>query len=256
MTKAQPPVLLELLDLVRPQIRRETLSRHVMSDPGTGDYIAAFEAVLRRGAQAIEASFDLIENLGPGVNWQHARDDDFRWFRLLTATIGLFLRGESFVLPTHQLLVSLLVDGLALDRPERPGSPHPGAALIRLCREFPPHLEDPREGAAFLLGELILLGARGTEATVEDVVERCAALERVAAACEQYYLPGDEWEPNPWFAASALGPWGWARETQLHAVWVGLVADHFPTEPAAARAMKQRLVEDGARWAAKRRRLS
>ena len=108
-----------------------------------------------------------------------------------------------------------------------------------------------------MLGELLLLGARRTDLDADVVVARCVALEGIAAACEEsYYLAGDEWQPNPWHAASALGPWGWARETRLHPIWVGLVSDHFPIEPATARALRQRLVEDGAAWASKRRRLS
>lgn len=207
MTKVHPPALFELLDLARRQVRRETLQRHVMSDPGTGDYIAAFEAVLSRGARAIEPSFELIENVGRGVNWRHAPDEGFRWFRVLTSAVGLFLRGESLVLPTHQTLVTLLVDGLALDPPGQPGrSLGICDALARLCRELPPRLADPREGAFFLLGELLLLGARGTDADPEAVAARCAALDRIAAACEEYYLPGDDWDPNPWFAASSSVP--------------------------------------------------
>lgn len=257
MTELHPPALVDLLDVARSNVGGETVRRHVMSDPGTGAYIAAFEAVLARGVEAIEPSFDLIENLGRGVNWRHAADDAFRWFRTLTATVGLFLRGQSMVLPTHQLLASLLVDGLALDRPDRAArSPGLRDALLRVCRELPPLLEDPREGAAFLLGEIILLGARGSAADLEIVAARCAALERIAAGCEEYYLPDRDWEPNPWHAASALGPWGWATETELHPVWVALVQDHAPTEPASARALRERLVADGARWAGKRRRLS
>lgn len=250
MANVQPPALLELLDLARAQVRRETLGHHVMNDPGVYGYIAAFEAVLRRGVRAVEASFDLVENLGPGMNWTDAgADEQQRWFRILTATIGLYLRGEAFILETQQLLVSLLVDGIALGRP-----PAICDALGRLCREFPALLADPREGAAFVLGELILLGARGGEDEV--VVARCAELERISGECEAYYLPGDDWRPNPWFAKANECPWGWWSDTQLHPVWFALVAEHFPEAPEAARMFKMRLLADGARWANKRRRLS
>lgn len=248
--QVQPPALRELLDLARAQVRRETPGQHVMNDPGVYGYIAAFEAVLARGVEAIEASFDLVENLGVGVNWVHAgADEQARWFRVLTATIGLVLRGEGFILATHELLASLLVDGLALARPAIDD------ALVRLCREFPPLLADPREGAAFMLGELILLGARG-RGDADEVVARCAELERIADACEPYYLPGTDWQPNPWFVEANLCPWGWWSATALHPVWFGLVTEHLPEAPEAARRFKARVVADGARWANKRRRLS
>lgn len=256
MSNVRPPALLELFDLARAQVRRETPGRHVMNDPGVYGYIAAFEAVLSRGVGAIEGSFDLLENLGPGVNWAHAGDDEqHRWFRVLTATIGLYLRGGVFILATHELLVSLLVDGVALELPPRSGrSTALCDALVRLCREFPALLADPREGAAFILGELILLGARGGDDA--EVVARCAELERIVGECEEYYLPGDDWRPNPWFAKTNVCPWGWWSATELHPVWIGLVAEHFPEAPEAARIIKMRLLADGARWADKRRRLS
>jgi hypothetical protein len=113
-----PPALYDLLDLARVRVRRETVFHHVLQDPGTGGYVAALEAVLHRGAGAIEASFDLVESLG-----------------------------------------------------------------------------------------------------------------------------------------SAPGPSGWAPRSSLHPEWIGLVAEHFPDEPAAARTLKQRLLAEGARWATKPRRL-
>lgn len=258
VTTAHPSSLLELLDLARAQVRPETVRHHVMHDPGTGGYIAAFSEVLRRGLPAIEPSFDLVENLGGGVNWLPAgNDSDYRWFRVLTATIALILRDEAFVRPTHQPLASLLVDAVGLGPPPRSRrTPSLREVLLRLCREFPPLLADPREGAAFVLGELILLGLQWRDADPAVIVARCAELERISGECEAEALPGDEWRPNPYHARSTLGPWGWATETTLHPVWVELVAQHFPAEPAPARVLKQRILADGAKWANKPRRLS
>ena len=252
MPIVHPPALHALLDLARTRVRRATIVEHVLQDPGTGGYVAALAAVIDRGAAAIEASFDLVESLGPGANWGHVADDEFRWFRVLTATTALFLRGGSFILETHQLLASLLVDAIALGSGR---AREPRDALLRLCREFPPLLEDPREGGLFMLGELILLGAGGEAADAELVAARCAAVERITADCAEYYLPGDDWQPNPWFASSAPAPWGWTSRSELHPVWFGLIAEHFPGAPAAARTLQQRLLAEGARWASRPRRL-
>lgn len=55
-----PRSLYTLLDLARARVPPRGLGRYVMSDPGTGGYIATFEAILERGASAIVVDFKRV----------------------------------------------------------------------------------------------------------------------------------------------------------------------------------------------------
>lgn len=253
MTIDGPRTLYTLFDLARTRVRRNELGRYVMGDPGTGDYIATFEAILERGAPAIEYGFDLTENLGWGVNWKAAPDDGFRWFRVLTSSISLFLRDRSMVVPAQHCLVMLLVDLFAL----QPSSPQLRDALKSLCQELPSVLSDPRESGFFHLGELVLHGAEPAAASPERIEVCCAALEEIEARCEPYYVPdGGEWAPNRWFNDHEGFVWGWTHDRQLHPIWLHLVQQHVPKEPERVAKLRQRLLDEGAPWVGKRHRLS
>ena len=249
---AHPKALTELLELVRVRVRADSLGGYVLNDPGGACYEAALARVLRGGAAAIEPDFDLLESLGPGVNWRHAEDDELRWFRMLTSCISLVLRGCGLVFPPHLALATLLVDYFALADSQSHGHREVGAALGRLCEEFPPLLPDPREGAFFVLGGVLLMAdSAGSDAVADGI----SALERVEAQCEDYYSSGESWEPNPWFDASGLLLWGWVDDTRLHPEWFVLVDERFPRSDRTARAYAQRLLDAGSKWRRGRLRL-
>ena len=81
-----------------------------------------------------------------------------------------------------------------------------------------------------------------------------ARLEELDTLSSEYYLPGT-FDRNPRFAAGEAFVWGLTVFDQLHADWVALVVERFPSSPPAMARTRARLIESGATWASRTRRL-
>lgn len=250
----------QLIALLRLRLDRRTLGHHVMPDPGIPGYVAALDRVLTHGTKAIEPCFDITENIGWGVNWVHARSDAFRWFRVLTSTIAIYLAElHDTVVPSHQGMAILMLDSLALDRSRRLGLRE---KACELARALPPTLEAPRDQVFCLLAELRLM----SHASATDEQRAAAIVDAIESLHEEAQEPGclvdDQWEPNVWYTGSPEFVWGLVdgcglrpRETELLPVWIELLRSWSPTAPRIE-AFRQRLLDEGRKWSSKPRRLS
>src|ERR1041384_8048463 len=124
-TRADAPAR-AVLDRARKHVPRAALPDLIMSDPGSGGYIAAYTRVLAGGAAALFEeyergtpliqSFDITETLllshsDAGQSMPH------RWFSVLTACIELLGAAVYRDVPLANTLAGLLTDFFA-ERPE------------------------------------------------------------------------------------------------------------------------------------------
>lgn len=255
----QLDTLRALLDRARGHLSTDDLPGLIMSDPGSGAYVAAYQRVLTGGVPALLSadehgpllhSFDITENL----LLSHAdagRSSIHRWFSVLTASIELLgwngFEGPRWTTPFGSIR-HLLVDSYALH--DTGARDAPLDLLPTLCRELRGATQQRHQHVALLLAEL-LVGAHGST----DVEQSCRELTRYH---EQSQIWCDEnGDPNPWFSSNPTFVWGvmnlGRRELRT---WLELVENHFPREPALANGTRQRLlaagkstVEDAARRA-------
>lgn len=220
----------ELLARARDRLTPTDVARYIPNDPGCFEYLAAFEAILRRGEAALSREFAVTETIAL-TRWSHAPTEvdpaRFRWFRVLTCATEVLLDDSD---SPHYGLAALLVDSFALA--EAGDDAAPTDILSAVAREIAANqlrYFGSDERAFCVLAELLL-------AEVDDLDH--AEIEALCAALEE------------------KSPWRLTGHTQLHPVWLDLVEARFPVEPPVAAAMKQRLLTDGARWLAGRRLLS
>lgn len=228
-----------LLERARGHVSAEDVARWAPSDPGYPEYVAAFQAILRRGEAALHRGFSVTETIAL-TRWHDAEATPdptrFRWFRVLTGAVEVLL-GDSDA--PHYALARLLADSFALRDGGDPAAPVD--LLAAVAREVSAHpYRSPEEQGFCLLAELLLaeveqLAPAGIEALCADLdaAERLAWESRCAS-------PG-----RPPRGERSL--WRLTHFDQLHSVWLELVEARFPVEPAAAAAMKQHLLAGGAR---------
>ena len=239
----------ELLARARDHLTPADIARYVPHDPGCWEYLAAFEAILRRGEEALTREFAVTETIDL-TRWGHAPTEvdpaRFRWFRILTCATEILLDDSE---APHYGLAALLVDSFALA--EAGADATPTDLLSTVAREIAAHplcFLRPDEHAFCVLAELLLAGVDHLDhAQIEAL---CAALE--VRYRRWWEFRGSYWA-NPPHPEKSL--WDLTVYDQLHPVWLDLVATRFPVEPPAAAAMKQCLLTDGARWIAERRGL-
>jgi hypothetical protein len=244
-----------VLDRARGCITREDLWGLVMSDPGSGAYVAAYERVLAGGAPALLEdhdgtrlfeSFDIKENLLLSHS-DASRSLCHRWFSVLTACIELLgwdgddgLNGAQ----PSQTLCNLLTDSFALHAANDALAPLD--LLPRLFKELEQTFENRHDYVLALLCELLV--AKMGDADVE-------------AKCHELNLCHDEFQEwcdedgveNLWFTkrpefiwgAVLRGSWGGAPASKDLRKWLELAKAHFPTSPELARATAERLLRDG-----------
>lgn len=243
-----------LLDRARSCIAVEDLPGLVMSDPGSGDYVAAYERVLAGGVPALLEvhdgvrlfqSFDITENLLLSHS-DASHSVCHRWFSVLTAGIEILAwNGLSGLRdrPLSQSLFHLMTDSFALRAAEDPRAPLDllPAVFEELGRASP----DRHLHAFALLCELLVAGLGEAE-----VAEKCQALTRFHDEFQEWYAAdGSE---NAWFVERSEFIWGALlnhpaggfRPRELRG-WLELVKAHFPTSPELARTTAERLLREG-----------
>jgi hypothetical protein len=238
----------------RLRVTEADVARYAPNDPGYLSYVAAWEEILRAGEPALNTSFDVMETIHL-TRWRIASDypdqTRFRWFRVLASAAEILIRpfNTGWNLP----LAALLVDSFALA--EAGDAAAPTDLLSGVCRELGTYVTrspmDAREHGFCLLGELLLARVDGLGPAAIEAL--CAALDARNARYHRWWEhEGASWTDQP---KSDEFLWSLTFFDQLHPVWLDLVTAHFPVEPAAAAAMKQRLLADGARWIDERRQL-
>lgn len=232
----------ELVARARGRVTPVDVARYAPNDPGYPGYVAAFEAILRRGEAALSREFAVTETIGL-TRWSDAPAEAdparFRWFRILTCAAEVLLDDSEC---PHYGLAALLVDSFALA--EAGDDDAPIDLLSAVASEIAAHPHRyfrPGEHAFCVLAELLLSGVDRLDHT---------AIEALCAALEARYLRWWEFkdalrvDPSP----REKSLWSLTVYNQLHPVWLDLVAKRFPVEPPLAAAMKQQLLADGARW--------
>ena len=229
----------ELLDRARGHMAARNLQRFVPNDPGGLGYAAAFDAIVADGSDALERphdgqplyrSFDFVETVNL-TRWTPARNIEERWFRVLCCAAHLAARplGEEAI-PLNYSLVTLLVDSIELVAVGQRDAPLD--LIDGVCAEMRASIEagdgDPfareADDAFCVLAQLLLPGTDGRRLCVE-----LAAIDERA-----HHAPRAEFV------------WGLTVFDQLHPDWLALVQERMP---ASLEPTKQRLVNDGARWA-------
>lgn len=249
------PALEALIDRARSSLSPDELPSLVMSDPGTGAYVSAYERVLAGGMSALFAphegtplfaSFDIVENL-LCAHANGGRSPRHRWFSILTAGIELMgwdgdwgLRGASPALSLRRILI----DSYALS--DAGDAQAPLDLLPLLFHEMQGASTHRHEYAVALLCELLVAQA-GVPFTKNEVEAKCREL----IACHQQFQPwcNDYGEPNPWHARRPDFIWGVMVSHRAELVeWLALVSAHFPSAPALAYQTRGRLLREGAAW--------
>jgi hypothetical protein len=235
----------ELLERARARVTPDDVARYVPNDPGYPEYVAAFEAIVRRGEPSLRREFAVTETIAL-TRWCDARaatdPSRFRWFRVLTCAVEVLLDDSD---TPHYGLAALLVDCLALA--EAGDDEAPTDLLSAVAREIAAHPSRGLEEQGFcLLAELLLAGVdRRDGAGIEAL---CAAID----ACERR-----GWEIRVAYPIrlprGERSLWRLTHFHQLHPVWLDLVEARFPVEPPTAAAMKRHLLAGGTRWASGRR---
>jgi hypothetical protein len=247
----QLPSIHALIDRARGCLRREDLPYLVMSDPGSGAYVAAYTRVLAGGVPALLEEeggrplyecFDITENLLLSHS-DASRGSRHRWFSILTASIELLgwdvwegIRGMS---PASSLR-NLLTDSFAL-RSEGDARA-PLELLPALCREMQAAGKNQHAHVAALLGELLVAALDGAK-----VEAKCRELHRCH---DEFQRWGDEHgEPNPWYVERPDFIWAVVvgSRAELRS-WLELVEAHFPSAPPLASATRERLLREGREW--------
>lgn len=215
----------ELFELCRSRVTVDDLKDFAPNDPGYLNYVAAFENILVRGEGALrlEFDFDVDETIGL-TRWVHAPSPRFRWFRALTVAVDLLReRSES----PHYGIAALLVDFGAL-------GDTPANLLATICREVDAGGDGLGQNErifcslALLLLDEGALDVRCDELTAREARQRAPSVFDPVASTEFF--------------------WGLTYFDQLHSVWLDLVDARFPTTTPTARALKHRLLSEGARW--------
>ena len=157
-----------VLDRARGCIAGEDLPGLVMSDPGSADYVTAYERVLAGGVPALLEDHDggrLLESFDITENLLLSHDDAdrspcHRWFSVLTASIEL-LAWNGFSgprdIPLSKTLCNLLLDSFALHAAEDPQAPLDLLPLV--CKELQRVCGNRHVHALALLGELLVAAA-------------------------------------------------------------------------------------------------
>lgn len=224
-----------------------------MGDPGTGDYIAAYERVLDKGVAALLEeqgdglpllrSFDITENLllahsCAGESAVH------RWFSVMASCIELLGASEVTYAPFSRSLVLLLVDTFALNDAKVEGAPLD--LMPRACGELKASASEPHEAMLALVGELCT--ASWTEAETEAA---CRELRALHDASQEWVAPSGE--QNPFFSARPELVWGAVAESSglrdlcrdVLPLWLDVIRRSFPTRPEVANETRERLLRDG-----------
>lgn len=248
-----------MLDRARGCLSRKDLPALVMSDPGSADYVAAYERVLTRGVPALLEvhgglrlleSFDITENLLLS-HTDAGRSPLHRWFSVLTACIELLAwNGLSGLrdTPLSQTLCNLLTDCFALHAAKDSRAPLDLLPLV--CKELQSASGNRHVYVLALLCELLV--ARLSETETEA---KCRELKQCH---DDSQVPYDEdGVQNPWFVERPEFVWGAALKCSFSPssrprkelfTWLELVRAHFPSSPDLARETSERLLRDGEEW--------
>jgi hypothetical protein len=240
-----------LLDLARQHVPEQELLSLLVHDPGTGDYLIAYRRVLRGGLESLLevptdgvpliASFDISENLEASHNWSEWTPTR-RWFSVLTGCIEL-LSLHHFV-PFSATLARLLVDCFVLQAGGT--EPCPCELLRPILREVQ-LTADLHQRALATVAELLL----GTQWPT-DIETGCLALNALHA---QFQMWGNEdGQRNYYYANRPEFIWGAVLKRQQLPTWVALVVEHFPSQPEAAKLVRERLIQEGNAWLQSTRR--
>ncbi len=243
-----------VLDRARRCLSREDLPGLVMSDPGSGEYVAAYARVLAGGVPALFEIDDgrrLLEGFAITENLLLSHTDAsrslyHRWFSVLTACIellawdGVGLRDT----PLSNTLCNLLTDSFALQAAQDPRAPLD--LLPRVCRELQ-QTSDRHLYVLALLCELLV-----SRLDVADVEAKCRELNQ----CHEQFQPwcDEDGAPNVWFVEQPVFIWGAAlkgfgsRRPKDLPRWLELVKSHFPSSPELAQETAERLVREGKAW--------
>jgi hypothetical protein len=241
----QLDTLRALLDRARSHVTSNDLPDLVMSDPGSADYVAAYQRVLTGGVPALLAgdehaplirSFDITENLLLSHN-DAGRSSTHRWFSVLAASIELLgwdgFEGLRWTKPSGSIR-HLLVDAYALH--ETGDRDAPLDLLPALFQELRRSSQQRHQHVALLLAEL-LVGST-------DVEQACREL---ALYHEESQIYCDEHgELNAWFCSNSTFVWGVMDLSRKELrTWLELVETYFPREPELAGATREQLLAAG-----------
>jgi hypothetical protein len=242
----QLPALRTILDLARTQVQPVDLDKHVMGDPGTPGYIAAYTLLLQGGIDSLDDDYDgsrLADSFDIGENLllfhtdasQHVKS---RWLSLIASCVELYT-WDGFESPRGvfggTIVSHLLDDGLAL------AEAHNDARVWRLLPELLVSLLEASENDhlrfAVALGVLI-----SAEPDLDAVAERCESAEALLASFQDPYRErDDEWVPNPWYRRDPVwGPLACSRRDRRR--WESLFEACLPTAPASAVRLRERLL--------------
>lgn len=216
----------------------------VMSDPGSAEYIAAYEEVLLRGVPALFEvgadgvpllqSFDITENLllshaDAGNSLAH------RWFSVMTTCIELFgARRYRFVFPTT--LATLILDTFALQ--DAHAADAPLDLLPPIFRELNATREHLHERSLALLGELFT--ANLSDAETDTLCRELAARHDISL----------EYADNASLSLSDTALWQFwegalgRSSRRERETWRDLTTRLFPSRTQLATATRDRLLLD------------
>ena len=239
------PALRAYLDLARRQVQPADLDKHVMGDPGTPGYIAAYTLLLRGGIDSLDDdydgsrladSFDIEENLllFHSDASQHVKS---RWLSQIASCVELYT-WDGFETSRGvfggTIVSYLLDDSLAL------AEAHNDDRAWRLLPELLGSLLEASENEhlrfAAALGTLIC-----TKPDLNAIAERSESAEALLASFQDPYRERDhEWVPNPWYKKDPVwGPLACSRRDRRR--WEGLFETCLPTTPSTAR-LRERLL--------------
>jgi hypothetical protein len=214
------PAIRELFEYALRHVTAKDISDFCPGDPGYGDYVRAFNAILELSTLPKEADFDITETIGLTI-WSKADDWPdpvrFRRFRTLTNAVGIALlvedaNGAEQNLRPNYLAIRSIEDAHTLQ----------DDALLRLLpaafadlqQSAAETLDQPEEVPFLLLGQL-LLAFRGFPPTA-DIPRLVEAVTTEAARQE--------------CRASTAFFWGCTFFDQLHERWQHFVRICFPPD--------------------------
>jgi hypothetical protein len=215
------PAIRELFAYARQHVTPEDISRFCPSDPGSGYYVRAFDAILESGTLPMKAVYDIMETVAATIYGEADRWEldavRFRRFRTLTNVVGITLfinevDGTEQNLTPNYLAIRLIEDADSLQ----------DETLLRMLpgafAELQSVLETqslPEEVPFLLLGQL-LLAFRGfpPSANIPRLIEE---LKAEAATVHEGR------ESNSFF-------WDCTSYTQLHERWRDFVRTCFPPD--------------------------
>jgi hypothetical protein len=240
------PSLAALLELACRRIPKESIREHVMIDPGTLGYIEATERVFEEGVRSVFdadgrplellTSFDLNESL-VCFRMDAEGSPRHRWFGILGACLKLFQTPEFGV---QDELLTLARCALALEDKDALALTY--SVCVELTNVEPPsftHQPEHQQALATLCQCLL-------SDKPQDIAAQCHALEAYDRLFQTQYE--EDWSPCPLFAAHEAFILGAALDKRELKDWLALIEDFFPTEPAIARATRERLLVEGRAW--------